>query len=558
MYDRAGMRPEDDTLHVYGQLLRPQDELRSIFRGAASIQDLTPLLQLDDNFVAVYERGPEVWIVNSLYSLTSYYYSHADGRFLHGDTIHALAQKGPVDLAWNHEAIADLLALAHLVADDTLARGVKPVPQGAILRWDGARLEVRRFSHRELETSPPPRDVPDALVELFLDGLRAGTGARAITTASAGLDSRVNLAGLLHLGFRPELLVMGDPASKDVSIVKQMGKSFGLPVNHVLLEPRDYLDGADEICRVTDGVKSLDHWHTYIMAKKAGYGRDEHVITGNNGEHVRAVGFDYGVLAHALDGLSRHDRGLVTRPLLARYWRMKTHVILRPDEIRRCPGDFGDYYGTPRQTRKLVDVMPEDESFVWQSDAFVLQQRRRGFQSCGLKLMRLGFFPFSPYMRKRWIDAGWHLDLSWRLGSRWHRYAVERLCPKLIEFPEEKEGDRMLRRQRPLAWVPYVKRVYRAPKPVPYADYGSLLRAPELVGLLSDHASELEDFLPRDVVNGIVDDQLKTGTRTRLVATLIGMSLWRASLRRSRPRSTLTSASATPPGRAPSTAAALA
>jgi hypothetical protein len=532
--DGAERSVDQERLSVFGQLVRPKDDLLPTFRRATRARELSALLELDDNYVAVYERGPHVWIVNSIYSLTSYFYSYADGRFLHGDTIHALARKGPVDLAWNYEAIADLFALAHLVADDTLVRGVRPVPQGCILHWDGAHLELLKFHHRELEAPRRAGDPPAALVELFLDGLRAGTGARAITTASAGLDSRVNLAGLLHLGFRPELLVMGDPASKDVVIVKQIARAFDLRVNHVLLEPRDFLDGADEICRATDGVKPFDHWHTYVMAKKAGYRRDDQVITGNNGEHVRGVGFDYGILAHALDGVSRHDHGLLTRPLLAKYWRMKTHVLLRPDELRRCPPEFADYYGKRRQTEKLLSVMPSDESFVWQSDAFVLQQRRRVFQSCGLKLMTLGFSPFSPFMRKGWVDAGWRLDLSFRLGSRWHRDTVARLCPRLLAFPEEKEADRMLRRQRPLAWAAPVKRLYRLPKAIPYVDYGPLLRSPEVVGLLSEHAAELEELLPRAVVNDLVDEQLKTGARGQVVGRLLGMVMWRVSLRQAR------------------------
>ena len=106
------------------------------------------------------------------------------------------------------------------------------------------------------------------------------------------------------------------------------------------------------------------------------------------------------------------------------------------------------YCGSRRQTEKLMSVMPPDESFVWQSDAFVLQQRRRVFQACGLRLMSVNFFPYSPYMRKPWVDAAWRLGLSWRLGSRWHRHVVERLCPALLAFPEEKEARHMLRRQR--------------------------------------------------------------------------------------------------------------
>jgi hypothetical protein len=241
-------------------------------------------------------------------------------------------------------------------------------------------------------------------------------------------------------------------------------------------------------------------------------------------------------LSHALDGLSRFDHQLVTGPLLARYWRMKTHVELRPEELRRCPAEFASYLGSKRQNDKFMGVMPSDQTFVWRNDAFVLEQRRRVFQSCGLKLMSLGFSPFSPFMRKGWVDAGWHLALSFRLGSRWHRYAIERLCPALLAFPEEKEADRMLRRQRPLAWAPHLRDVYRRPKAVPYMDYAGLLRRQDIVGLLHDNASELDDFLPRPLVHEIADEQSKRGNRGRLVAMLIGMALWRASLRGARSR----------------------
>jgi asparagine synthase (glutamine-hydrolysing) len=331
---------------------------------------------------------------------------------------------------------------------------------------------------------------------------------------------------------RPDLLVMGDPQSKDVGVVRQMAAAFGLPFNHVELEAREYVDRAIEICRLTNGVKPVDHWHSYFLASKAGYTRADHVMTGNNGEHVRAAGFDYGLLAVGLDRLSRHDGHLVSDALLAKLWRMKSHVILRPDEMRRCAPAFASYYGSRRQTQKLMSVMPPDESFVWQSDAFVLQQRRRVFQACGLRLMSVHFFPYSPYMRKPWVDAAWRLGLSWRLGSRWHRHAVERLCPALLAFPEEKEARHMLRRQRPLAWVPYVKKIYRRPSAVPYMNYTDLLRSRDVVGMLGDHASQLDDVIPKAVVDAIVDEQLRTGTRSRLVAVLTSMAVWRAAVRR--------------------------
>lgn len=526
-------RRPTERLTVFGQFLSDRDRLLRSFRTASTIPDLKPLLKLEDNFIAVYEWGGRVWIVNSLYSLNSYFFARTASGFFHGDTVGEVVARAKSDLSWNHEAIADLLALEHLVGDDTLVQGIRPVPQGSVVCWDGAHLAIETFPFEEFlqKFEGPPHE---RLIELFEEGLRAGAEHHSIiTTMSSGLDSRVNLAGLLHLGFQPEVCVMGRSESKDVEVTRAIAKEFDLRCNHVHLEPRDYVAAAVHACRVTNGVKALHHWHTYLLATKSGYNARDHVVTGNNGEHVRAAGFDYGILARGLDTLSGYDGHALTGRLLAKVWQKRTHVRLRPEEIRRCAPQFGLYYGRASQNRKLMSVMP-NASFAQQNDAFVLQQRRRGFQACGLKLMSLGFSPYSAYMRKSWIDAGWQLNLGWRLGSRWHRYAVARLCPALLRFPEEKEAHRMLRRQRPLAWAPLLKNVYRLPKPTPYVDSGALLRRKDIIDLLYDRADALDGFMPKAQVLDIVDEQRRTGARGALVGILTGMAVWRASLRGAR------------------------
>ncbi|MGD0677656.1 MAG: hypothetical protein ABSC94_19740, partial [Polyangiaceae bacterium] len=478
-----------ERLSVLGQFLSDGAHLLRNFRTASKIEDLKPVLSLEDNFVAVYEAAGHVWIVNSLYSLNSYFFAKTPSGFFHGDTIGAIVAQTGVDLSWNEEAIADLLAVEHLVGEETLAREALPIPQGAILHWDGARLDLKTFSFEEF-LQPIEGPVHERLLELFQAGLQAGAGRRPIVTSSSGLDSRLNLAGLLELGLRPEVYVMGHSESKDVQVARAMAREFDLHVNHVDLDPRNFAAAAMPVCRLTNGVKPLQHWHTYFLGTRSGYACTDHVVTGNNGEHVRAAGFDFGLLAQGLDALSRHDRHTLTTHVLAKVWQRRTRMLLRPDEIRRCSPAFARYYGTAGQIHKFMSVMP-DMPFVWQNDAFVLQQRRRGFQACGLKLMSLGFFPYSPYMRKSWIDAGWQLDLNWRLGSRWHRYAVARLCPALLRFPEEKESRRMLTRPRPLGWAPVIKKVYRRRAPVPYMDYASLLRRKDIIDLLFDRVADL-------------------------------------------------------------------
>jgi hypothetical protein len=523
--------PAAEPLSVVGQIDAPLETVRARLDGARSLDDLSALLSIDGNFLLVYRRAAEVFIVNSLYSLTNYFYAEQGGRFFHADTLHALLRQGPLERSWNFEGIADLLGLQHVIDNETLLRGVRAVPMGAVLHWDGRRLSMRVHDWREF-CEPEPgsgREIADRLIELTLDGLQRGVGSRPVMTASAGLDSRVNLAGLLHLGIRPELAVMGQPGSKDAEVVLAIGRTLGLSVNRILPEARDLIAAAAEVSRLTNGVKPLNNWHTFITAAKAGYGYDDRVFTGNNGEHVRAVGCDYGVLAHGLDGLSRIDSGALSRPLLRAYWARKRWLPLRREELGECAEEFAHFYGSERQIDRFMAVMPR-MGFVWQCDSFVLEQRRKGFQAAGLQLYRARFPVYSPFLNKRWIDAGWSLPLGWRLDSRWHRYAIARLYPRLVEFPEEHERTRLRVHRRPLHWMPGVKRLYRSPPVVPYVDYDALLRRDDVLALLHDNASELDGFISRRLVGRVVDEQRRTGQRARLFSVLAGMALWRATL----------------------------
>lgn len=521
----------DDCLRVIGQIDVENSFLWPIFQTARNGDDLTPLLRHDGNFVLIYRRGEEVFIVNSLYSLNNYFYAEHSGQFLHGETICALMRQGTLGFNWNVEAIANLMALQHVIDNETLIQGVRAVPMGAILHWKQGRLSQRVHSWQQfLEPHDSSgRAVAHRLIDLLLEGVRHGVGARPIMTASSGLDSRVNLAALLHLGLKPELAVMGQPKAKDVEVVKAMGRALGLSVNHILPEARDYINNAIEICRATNGVKPLNHWHTFIIAAKSGYGQSDRVLTGNNGEHVRAVGFDYGLLAHGLDRLSRADFGTVSGQLLRKYWHLKTWHLLNEKEMGECAPEFASYYGSARQLDRFMSVIPP-LSFVWQNDSFVLEQRRKGFQSAGLQLFRSRFPIYSPFLNKRWIDAGWSLPLGWRLGSYWHRYTVQQLYPQLMSFPEEKEADRMRQRPRPLQWAPIIKSIYRRTTPVPYVDYGRLLQRNDILALLYDNASRLDALMPSRVVHRVIDEQRQTGSRGRLFSTLTGMAVWRASL----------------------------
>ena len=63
----------------------------------------------------------------------------------------------------------------------------------------------------------------------------------------------------------------------------------------------------------------------------------------------------------------------------------------------------------------------------------------------------------------------------------------------------------MRRRERPLRWMPPFRTLYKG-RNVAYVDPDGLLRRPEILALLRDHASELEGFMPRSLVLEIADE----------------------------------------------------
>jgi hypothetical protein len=83
-----------DALSVIGWLHETREALEPILRAARAVGDLVPLLRIDGNFLLVYRRGMEVFIVNSHYSPNNYFYTEQHGGFLRGGTMHSLIEQG--------------------------------------------------------------------------------------------------------------------------------------------------------------------------------------------------------------------------------------------------------------------------------------------------------------------------------------------------------------------------------------------------------------------------------------------------------------------------------
>jgi asparagine synthase (glutamine-hydrolysing) len=156
-------------------------------------------------------------------------------------------------------------------------------------------------------------------------------------------------------------------------------------------------------------------------------------------------------------------------------------------------------------------------------DRFYLQQRVRHFIGNGLALYGETTAWRTPFLSIPWVAAATRLPRSWKLGSNWHRHAIDRLCPALLDFPEERVADHMARRAPMLYW----HRRRRQQPVVPYVDYRRLLSQPDILALLADHASAIDDVLPVASQRQLID-AIRNGQRGhRLFSILTSLAIWR-------------------------------
>jgi asparagine synthase (glutamine-hydrolysing) len=245
------------------------------------------------------------------------------------------------------------------------------------------------------------------------------------------------------------------------------------------------------------------------------------LLVGSNGETLRSFFFDRGIMSRWAD---REAAAVATQ----RYWQGNLRADLKPAELAAMPPQFAAFFGEglAGQAKRFADLgaaKDQRDSLLSRLDRFYLDQRVRHFIGNGLTLYGLSTSWRTPFLSIPWVAVAGELPRGWKFGSNWHRHAIHGLCPALLDFPEDRVASRMARRA-PLFYWHWRRR--RQPV-VPYVDYQRLVATPVVLALLADHASAIEDLLPRSAVIGLID-QFRAGERgLRSLSILTTLALWR-------------------------------
>ena len=457
-----------------------------------------------------------MWIITSPYGVVAYFYSLGPTWFKHGPTVRDVLRNGGLEWQWNVEGVADLLALEHLTGCNTLHAGVERTPPASVLHWDGHALHRWVATWSEIHDPHGAHGSPDRMVDLLCEEVVRCAGSSPVLSASGGFDSRVLLAALLAGGYKPKLVVQGCASSTDRVVVEAMAKEFGLKVSAIELASEDYVGAADKICRITNGTKPASHWHTYIYTAKSYPSADDRFFVGANGEFVRTYFLDKGIVSLVANCFP-------SSLILREFWKKKTKSALKAEELSGVHKELATYLrdGAHQQAARLAK-MHRGGSMLHQLDHFYLEERVRHFIGNGLALYGLSVAWRTPFLSVPWVAEAEKLPRSWKLGNNWHRRAIARLCPRLLDFPEEQVSRTMAKTHAPLYWM----KSRRRQQVIPYVDYKKIFADERILSLLGDHAKDMADLIDETTIRKIIDEHRSTGGRQRTISILGALAVW--------------------------------
>lgn len=326
------------------------------------------------------------------------------------------------------DGVLELLCLDQNLGAATPWQGVRNLGGGASLAWSpsGGVIVTPAGPLVLPDSAVSPGDALDCLVEAVARRLR--TCPETVIPISGGLDSRLLLACALAAGDRPETFSYGDPASADRRIAGALAQAVGVRLHapeHILeLGERERA----EIARVGGGGVPISHGHSLPGSLSVPEIVGRPILTGTGAETFRAFYYDRGMPGMSLLGAVPPRGGLPER---ATRWVIEHMAGDRLATLAQA----GAAELTERQSHRLHEAVSATlraaPDLARGLDAVYLQHRVGRFVVGGQQLLNPIHARMHPFLDQDVVQALSGLPIGWRLGARFHRWAVQRLAPDL-------------------------------------------------------------------------------------------------------------------------------
>jgi len=480
---------------------------------------ISDLVNLPGNYVILIENSQETYIITSPYGACQYYYTVKNNQLFHDETVLGVLKNSQIDWSWNWSSLADLILIDHTLELDTLHPNIHRVPSGSILHFNQGKLNISTLSWQEL--NPPQKTSAQQAVDTFNQEVEKWMTGDIVVSMSGGFDSRLILGSFLKQGCKPFLVTMGYDESTDVVIAKQIANHFGLDLSLIELNLEDYFKFGQTIAALTNGTKSSRHWHTYVYTYHAQLNPNHLMYVGTNGGFAKNFYYDKGIQAIYKN---------IKAPILTLHqlWKGRLKPFFTADELNYiAPELVQEFYEEKKQERIQRLIKLSHEQLLGGLERFYLEQRVQNFMGNGMKLYSANVNWRAPFMSREWVRDIWNLDRKWRLGNNWHRYAIEKTYPQLMNFPEQGEFSNKLYSKAPLFY--WREKRQKAPI-ISYAKYPEWFQQDFVKEFIFDNQALLSEWIAPEGVRTIVEDHQKTGKRLMPMAFLVTQIFWKMNL----------------------------
>lgn len=479
------------------------------------------LLEMKGEFTLIYSSHFCEMIVSSYVGAMQYYYYYDGNKFVHADTIIQVIKNLGLEWEWDWEALGDLCELENLTGNRSLHKYIKKIPPGTILRYDGKMsIHSSRIIDKihGLEVSDPVE-----AIDIFNQETSLWSSRKPYLSLSGGFDSRTILSSMLKQNIYPTLITLGEDNCSDIEVSKRIASYFDLEHITVRLSLQELLEKGEYIARITNGSKPACHWHTYLYPRKAGVPKNESFFVGTLGEFARSYYFDKG-----FSGVLVNELGDIGQTL---FWKSKLrrHRTFKECEIEYLTPELGDQIGSEGlETRAKRNTQLSKGGVLSGGTRYYLEQRVPNFYANGITMYNDTTEWRSPFHNLDWLRIVWNLHDNWKLGSNWHRLAINRNCPDLLNFPEEKGflDGKMMAKAPPFYWLPVMQRdKYKS-----YDLSREWYKDKEVKELIMDNYNLIADICTQDLLHIVLKDHHNGNNRVRAISFLLTLIYFKKAL----------------------------
>lgn len=472
-------------------------------------------------FTVISENSSEIVVITSPIGAMQYCYFYDGYRFAHGEKIIDIVRTLGLSWEWDWESLGDLCELENLTGDRTLHRAIKKVPPGSFLTFDG-KLSLHTTKVLDTFLLKDCGNAVDA-VDILNSETKLWVSKQPYLSLSGGFDSRVILSSMLKQNIFPTLVTLGQSGSSDIQVASRIAETYGLEHIKVSLILDDLLEHGEKIATITNGSKPACHWNTFLYPRKAGVPKEQSFFVGTLGEFARSYYFDKGIISLLVDDSSTN--------LTKLFWtaKLRRHRTFHDKELDSLSPNLKsqiNYIGLQARVARNTEL--SNGGILSGGCRYYLEQRVPNFYANGIKMYNETSQWRSPFHNVEWLETIWSLSDHWKLGSNWHRLAIKRNYPSLLNFPEEKglSKKRMLEKAPLLYWHPIVQRMkyktYDLSK-----DWYSDSRLREY---MLDNRSFLDDVCERSLVEDILIDHQLNKERTRAISFMLTVLYFKQAL----------------------------